>query len=267
MIRLAPAISGAAGPKKKGFDVVKIVHWITLALFSAAAALLRIRLLALGFDETGLPVAMDIETLALPALLAAAAVVTVLLSRRLPARRELCAGMELYFTFDRSTFAVMLMVLGSFALVASAVCALVFAPRTTLAMLMSAFVAAGALCLIYATTALRRRTSFSGVALLVPVCAMVLTLILFYREHAADPILRHYYVETLALAALTVMLLEFAAFAFRGGAPRVLVPMSTMSVILCAAALAARPSLAEILFYFGGAWIALGIGEAADFDP
>lgn len=48
---------------------------------------------------------------------------------------------------------------------------------------------------------------------------MVLALILFYREHAADPILRHYYVETLALAALTVLLLEFAAFAFRGGAP------------------------------------------------
>ena len=121
--------------------------------------------------------------------------------------------------------AVLLMVLGSFALIASAVCALVFAPRTTLAMLMSAFAAAGAVCLLYATTALRRKKDFSGVALLVPVCAMVLTLILFYREHAADPILRHYYVETLALAALTVLLLEFAAFAFRGGAPRVLVPM------------------------------------------
>lgn len=267
MIWLAPALSGAAGPKKKGFDVVKIVHWITLALFSAAAVLLRIRLLALGFDETGLPVAMDFETLALPALLVLAAVVTVLLSRRLPARRELCAGMELYFPFDRSVFAVMLMVLGSFALVASAVCELVFAPRTTLAMLMSAFVAAGAVCLLYATTALRRKTSFSGVALLVPVCAMVLTLILFYREHAADPVLRHYYVETLALAALTVMLLEFAAFAFRGGAPRVLMPVSTMSVILCAAAIAARPTLADMLFYAGGICLALAIGAAADFDP
>ena len=242
---------------------MKIVHWITLALFSAAAVLLRIRLLALGFDAAGLPSAMNLETLALPALLVLAAVVTALLSRRLPARRELCAGMELYFSFDRSMFAVLLMVLGSFALIASAVCALAFAPRTTLAMLMSA----GAVCLLYATTALRRKKDFSGVALLVPVCAMVLTLILFYREHAADPVLRHYYVETLALAALTVLLLEFAAFAFRGGAPRLLMPASSMSVILCAAALAARPSLAEILFYFGGAWIALGIGEAADFDP
>ena len=253
--------------KKKGFGFVKILHWLLLVLFSAAAALARLRLLAVGFDADGLPVPMDLNTMVLPAVLVVAAVIAVIMARRYPAQRELCGSMDLYFAFDRSTLAVLLMVLGSFALVASAVCALVFAPRTTLAMLMSAFVAAGALCLIYATTALRRRTSFSGVALLVPVCAMVLTLILFYREHAADPVLRHYYVETLALAALTVMLLEFAAFAFRGGAPRVLVPMSTMSVILCAAALAARPSLAEILFYFGGAWIALGIGEAADFDP
>ena len=68
-------------------------------------------------------------------------------------------------------------------------------------------------------------------------------------------------------AALTVLLLEFAAFAFRGGAPRLLMPASTMSVILCAAALAACPTLAEILFYAGGACIALGIGAAADFDP
>lgn len=238
-----------------------------VALFSAAAVLLRLGLLAHGFDESGLPVAMNAQTLALPVLLAAAVVVTVLLARRLPAQRELCAGMDLYLDFERSTFAVMLMVVGSFALVGSAVCALVFSQRTTLTMLMSAFVAAGAVCLLYATTALRRRTSFPGVVLLVPVCALVLTLILFYRDHAADPILRHYYVETLALAALTVLLLEFAAFAFRNGAPRLLVPVCEMSVILCAAAIAARPALEDILFYAGGICIALGIGAAADFDP
>ena len=144
---------------------------------------------------------------------------------------------------------------------------MVFSLLTTLTMILSVFLAVGAACLLYATTALRRKAEFPGVALLVPVCAMVLALILFYREHAADPILRHYYVETLALAALTVLLLEFAAFAFRGGAPRLLMPASTMSVILCAAALAACPTLAEILFYAGGACIALGIGAAADFDP
>ncbi len=253
--------------KKKGFDVVKIVQWVLAALFSAAAALLRIRLIATGFDENGLPAAMDIDTLALPAFLVLAAVVMVLLARRLPAQRELCAGMDLYFDFDRSVFSVMLMVAGSFALIASAVYSLVFSQRSAAELILPVFLAAGAVCLIWATAALRRGTEFPGVILLVPVCAMVLTLILFYREHAADPILRHYYVETLALAALTVLLLEFAAFAFRGGAPRILMPVSAMSIILCAAAIAARPALGSILFYAGGICLAAGIGAAADFDP
>lgn len=253
--------------KKKGFDVVKIVQWVLAALFSAAAALLRIRLIATGFDENGLPTAMDIDTLALPAFLVLAAVVMVLLARRLPAQRELCAGMDLYFDFDRSVFSVMLMVAGSFALIASAVYSLVFSQRSAAELILPVFLAAGAVCLIWATAALRRGTEFPGVILLVPVCAMVLTLILFYREHAADPVLRHYYVETLALAALTVLLLEFAAFAFRGGAPRILMPVSAMSIILCAAAIAARPALGSILFYAGGICLAAGIGAAADFDP
>ena len=253
--------------KKKGFGFVKILHWLLLALFSAAAVLARLRLLAVGFGADGLPVPMNLSTAALPAVLVIAAAIAVIMARRYPAQRELCGGMDLYFAFDRSTPAMMLMVLGSFALVGSAVCSVVFSLRTTVMMALSAFLAAGAVCLLYAVAALRRKADFPGVVLLVPVCAMVLALILFYREHAADPILRHYYVETLALAALTVLLLEFAAFAFRGGAPRLLMPASSMSVILCAAALAARPSLAEMLFYAGGACIALGIGAAADFDP
>ena len=210
--------------KKKGFGFVKILHWLLLVLFSAAAALARLRLLAVGFDADGLPVPMDLNTMVLPAVLVVAAVIAVIMARRYPAQRELCGSMDLYFAFDRSTLAVLLMVLGSFALIGSAVCSLVFSLRTTLTMILSVFLAA---CLLYATTALRRKAEFPGVALLVPVCAMVLALILFYREHAADPILRHYYVETLALAALTVLLLEFAAFAFRGGAPRLLMPAST----------------------------------------
>ena len=48
---------------------MKIVHWIMVALFSAAAVLLRLGLLAHGFDESGLPVAMNAQTLALPVLL------------------------------------------------------------------------------------------------------------------------------------------------------------------------------------------------------
>ena len=178
--------------KKKGFGFVKILHWLLLVLFSAAAALVRLRLLSVGFDADGLPVPMDLNTMALPAVLIVAAVIALIMARRYPAQRELCGSMDLYFAFDRSTLAVMLMVLGGFALIGSAVCSLVFSLRTTVTMILSVFLAVGAACLLYATAALRRKAEFPGVVLLVPVCAMVLALILFYREHAADPILRHY---------------------------------------------------------------------------
>ena len=106
--------------KKKGFGFVKILHWLLLVLFSAAAALARLRLPAVGFDADGLPVPMDLNTMVLPAVLVVAAVIAVIMARRYPAQRELCGSMDLYFAFDRSTLAVLLMVLGSFALIGSA---------------------------------------------------------------------------------------------------------------------------------------------------
>ena len=122
--------------KKKGFGFVKILHWLLLVLFSAAAALARLRLLAVGFDADGLPVPMDLNTMVLPAVLVVAAVIAVIMARRYPAQRELCGSMDLYFAFDRSTLAVLLMVLGSFALIGSAVgvgcflaCSAALAPR------------------------------------------------------------------------------------------------------------------------------------------
>ena len=245
---------------------MKLLHWLLLVLFSAAAAFLRLRLLLTGFDEEGLPVPLGRGALLLPILLAAAALTFVLLARRLPAQRTLCAGMGSYFAFGRTALPMLLVVLGCFALMASSVCSLAFGQRTTISVLLAAFLAAGAASLLAALFALRRGREPSGFLLLVPVCALVLALIAFYRAHAADPVLRHFYVETLALAALTALLLEFAAFAFRGGAPRLLVPLCALSAVLCAAALAACPALPEALFYAGGLCLALGIDAATDFD-
>ena len=70
--------------KKKGFGFVKILHWLLLVLFSAAAALARLRLLAVGFDADGLPVPMDLNAMALPAVLIVAAVIAVIMAQRYP---------------------------------------------------------------------------------------------------------------------------------------------------------------------------------------
>ena len=53
---------------RKALILMKLLHWILIAILSAAAAFCRLRLLAFGFDESGMPVPADLNTLALPVL-------------------------------------------------------------------------------------------------------------------------------------------------------------------------------------------------------
>ena len=232
-------------------------YWPLLILFSAAAAFLRAEHLRTGFDADGLPQSGCPAALALPLVLLLAAAVFYLLCRRYPVQRELTGAMEKYFRFG-STASVMLVVLGAFALIAAAVLSLLSPWRTLLSMLLSVFWFACAAAVLYVLFALRRGTAFSGVALLTPVCALALQTAVSYRSSAADPVLGHLYIEILALSALTVSFLELAAFAFRNGAPRLYLPLSALSVILCACMLAEQRSLVSMAFYAGFAFILLG---------
>lgn len=172
--------------------------------------------------------------------------------------------MEDYFRFDAAA-SLMLTVLGAFLLIGTAVLTLLDPWRTMLSMLLSVFWFACAACVIYVLFALRRGIAFPGVVLLTPVCALVLQMIVSYRNSAADPVLGHLYIEILALAALTMTFLELAAFAFRNGAPRQYLPLSALSVILCACMIAERRSVVSMAFYAGFALILLGCCSAADF--
>ena len=239
-------------------------YWPLLILFSAAAAFLRAEHLRTGFDADGLPQSGCLAALVLPLVLLLAAAVFYLLCRRYPVQRELTGAMEKYFRFG-STASVMLVVLGAFALIAAAVLSLLSPWRTLLSMLLSVFWFACAAAVLYVLFALRRGTAFSGVALLTPVCALALQTAVSYRSSAADPVLGHLYIEILALSALTVSFLELAAFAFRNGAPRLYLPLSALSVILCACMLAEQRSLVSMAFYAGFAFILLGFCAAADF--
>ena len=239
-------------------------YWPLLILFSAAAAFLRAGHLRTGFDADGLPQSGCPAALALPLVLLLAAAVFYLLCRRYPVQRELPGAMEHYFRFG-STASVMLVVLGAFALIAAAVLSLLSPWHTLLSMLLSVFWFACAAAVLYVLFALRRGTAFSGVALLTPVCALALQTAVSYRSSAADPVLGHLYIEILALSALTVSFLELAAFAFRNGAPRLYLPLSALSVILCACMLAEQRSLVSMAFYAGFAFILLGFCAAADF--
>ena len=243
---------------------MKKLNWLLLILFSAAAAFLKILEVRTGFDEAGLPVGGK-ASLALPLVLIAAAAVFVLPARSYPAQRDLVGGMDEYFDFAE-TLPVMLCVLGAFALFASAAASLLFSSRSLLTILLAVFRVAAGASVIYALFALRRGDPISGVVLLTPVYALVLQLIFVYRATAVDPVLAHFYVEILALAALTAGFLEFSAFAFRNGAPRIFLPLAAMAVVLCVCTAAGTRELSSLLFYPGFALISLGYCAAADFS-
>ena len=243
---------------------MKKLDAVLLILFSAAAAFLRISSLRTGFDDAGLPVG-GVASLALPLVLLVAAAIFVLLARSYPTQRDLVGRMDEYFDFAK-TLSVMLCVLGAFALFASAAASLLFSSRTLLTILLAVFRLAAGASVIYALFTLRRGESVSGVVLLTPVYALVLQLIFVYRATAVDPVLAHFYPEILALAALTAAFLEFSAFAFRNGAPRIFVPLAAMAVIVCVCTAAGTRELSSLLFYSGFALILLGYCAAADFS-
>lgn len=243
---------------------MKKLYLLLLALFCAVAAFLRVEHLRTGFDAGGLPLHGCTAAIALPLVLLLAAAVFVLLCRRCPAQRDLSGAMEDYFDF-RSTISVMLVVLGAFVLIGAAVLSLLNPWRTMLSMLLSVFWFSCAVSMIYVLFSLRRGAAFSGTALLTPVCALVLQIIVSYRSTAADPVLGHLYIEILALSSLTATFLELSAFAFRNGAPRLYLPLSALSVILCACMVAERQGFVSTVFYAGFILLLLGFCAAADF--
>ena len=235
-----------------------------LILFSAAASFLRILDLRTGFDDALLPVGGK-ASLALPLVLAAAAAVFVLLARSYPAQRDLGGSIGEYFDFTE-TLSVMLCVLGAFALFAGAVLSVITPLHTASAVLLSVLQLVAGVSVIYTLYVLRRGDTPAGAVLLTPVYALVLRLIFVYRATAADPVLAHFYIEILALAALTAAFLEFSAFSFRNGAPRLFVPLTAMAVILCFCTAAGAREPAPLLLYSGFALILLGYCAAADFS-
>lgn len=237
---------------------------ILLVFFAAAAAVLRFVQMKNGFDENGLAVSGYPAALALPAVLVLAALCFVFFSRSYPAQRDVTGGLADCFLLQDS-FRITLGTAGSFLILVSAALSFLRGNGSLLGNLFAAFAVASGLCLLYALFVLYRGGSVQAVALLVPVCYLVLRLIFLYRTDAVDPVLQRVYIELLAFSALTLSHLERAAFAFRGGAPRAYLPVSAMAVILSLAAMAELPGLPDLLLYLGLVLIELTFLSAADF--
>lgn len=245
---------------------MKRQQWVVLIAAALGAAALRLVQLRTGFDADGLAVRGCFAAVALPLLLAAAAVYFLLSSRSFTVRRETGGTMRDSFFFDG---APCLFCCGAGAVLVLLSCVLAFlGDRSPLGLLLLILGLCAGLAVLYAVRTLRRGDPFAlgGVALLAPVCFLVLQLALLYRTSAADPVLARTYVPLLALAALTFSSLERAAFAFTPGAPRRYVPAAATAVVLTLCALADLPALPVSAGLAGFALIELGFLGAADFD-
>lgn len=236
-----------------------------------------------GFEAaTGLPVAGNLWALLLPAFLALVLALALLLVLRIPVCKWDPTDFASSFSASGPGF-LLLLTAGIFLLGLSGLLQL----ATNLGLLPEAAVlsAAGlsrralstgragllealaallsAFCLLTTLPACRRSGSreagradapaarVNGLLLVLPVIAMVVRLVLRYRQDSVNPTLAAYYVPLLALILVTMALYLLAGFAFQSGSSRAFLLCAAAAVILCVTALADRQPLYSSLFYAG----------------
>ena len=243
---------------------MKKTNWLTLAGFAVAAALLRVLQDLTGFEESGLAKRGNLPGVLLVLVLISAAAYFFAVSRRLPARRE-GADLAGNFAFEGMA-AVFCVVAGAFLVMVSGVASVIGGSGALKTLLLAIFAIAAGVGMLYAAFALYRGGETPGLALLIPVCALIAHFIVLYRVNSSDPVLARIYVETLAVAGLMLAAVELAAFAFRIGSPRMWLPVTATAVVLSLTVAADRQSLASLVLYVGSALIGLGFLASARFE-
>ena len=124
-----------------------------------------------------------------------------------------------------------------------------------------------AVCLFPAAAACRVREDgsfkpISSAILMAPPVILVIRLVLIYRVNSVDPLIAHYAVELLAMAALTLAFYRLAGFSCGVGGSRRFVLYAGWAVILGLASLPAGQGIPDLLFYLGTSLLLLGLVTA-----
>lgn len=257
---------------------------IPLAALGCGIAGLALRVLQklTGFEpDTGLAKPGNPAALGMLAVLALAAVVLFLLSRKIDPAKEK-EGFTAWFG-TKSAGMLTVLVMGIFAMAASGALQFMMSvmggqsvmtadgmmvtmvvmgpvsPREL--MILGVLSLASAVCLFPAAAACRKREGVekevNGNLLLVPVVCLVVRLVLVYRVNAVDPVLQAYYIELLALVLLTLAFYRLAGFAFQAESGRGFSFWGGLAVVLCITALADCGDITGLLFYGGSALVVL----------
>ena len=244
-------------------------RWIdTLApalAFGAAGFALRLLQNRTGFEpDTGLPIPGNVPAIILPVLLAAAAVVLWLLSRRLGKaaaeqpfgalfsmddRGGLCAVLAGGCIMAISGAAELMGTAGGGSMVLSADgMEFAAAPAGGSGSLLFAGVMSflAGVCLVSAVFACRKSDSAPLALLAVPVCLLA-RLIPVYRRLSVNPVLADYYPEILGLMFLILGAYRLSGFAVQAGRPRVFSLYTGMTMVLALTLLADGVTPAALL--------------------
>lgn len=239
--------------------------WLVWSCFTVAAVALRAWQTLAGYEESGLAKHGFLPGILLPLVLLAAAVCLALSARSLPKRRADALRLAADFRFEGNMPAVLCAVTGSFLVMLGGGLFAVNAAGTTVKLLLALFAVVAAACALYAVFALARGSEAQGVALLAPICALIVFLVFVYRADASNPVLARTYMEILAVAALTLSAAQRAAFVYGDSAPRRYVPVSAMAALLALTAAAEGGGLARCALLVGCAAVELGFLAAAEF--
>ena len=262
-------------------------------LFTALAGgglsfVLRLAQNRAGFEpDTGLPIPGNVFALVLPVVLAALALVTAVLCRGLPSEKEDTPGTFPDYFQARDTLTPTLLVTGAFLWLLSGGLELFTALAYRQGLLLGLLTAGGmfspvlailsggltllsALALFPVISACRvggkrassgsgERRPLNGNLLLVPVAALVLRLVLEYREDSVNPSVSAYYVGLLALSALILCFYRASSFGFHCGRTRRFAVYSLWALVLGIAALADSHTPASALLSLGGILLVTGL--------
>lgn len=255
---------------------------LTAALGGCVAFVLRLLQNRTGFEpDTGLPIPGSFAAMALLAVLLGLGVILLGLSRLLPSGEE-----EAVFPFPAENPGLLtLPMMGVFLMALSGLADLAecfgVLPEGIAASqhalygvlregglgfsaasqgLMGVLSLLAAASLFWALLACRRGdVKAPANALLLPVAALVIRVVLTYRVDSVNPSLQLYYMELLALVFLTLGFYRLSSFAFQAGRTRRFGFYAGAAVILSVASLADGSAyLSSLLLYAGGALTLLG---------
>ena len=254
---------------------------LTAALGAAAAFVLRLLQNHTGFEtDTGLPIPHHFSALALLALFIILCAALFATSRALPQEEDAAYPfpVENPGLLTLPVIGIFLMALSGAADLAEALGLLPenlvssqhalysilregglgFSATTQLILGILTLAAAGAL--FWGLLACRRNSIKAPTnALLLPVAALVIRVVLTYRLDSVNPSLQLYYIELLALVFLTLAFYRLSSFAFQVGQIRRFAFYTGAAVILSAASLAdGNTYLSSLLLYAGSALTLLG---------